>query len=134
MKNRNLYWIVGVIVLIIIILLLIFRGFNGGEDNWIKDLKGVWSEHGNPSSAPDYVKEQKDAVFCAKNKYSLAKDDRMNFSSQCLGRCENFSVDIVHVPRNAEDDLAVNQCSDYKIGITKNFIELDKNGEIVRVV
>lgn len=39
----------------------------------------------------------------------------------------------MNVPRNEEDGKNENQCRDYKNGMTKHFIELDKNGAIVRI-
>ncbi len=55
-------------------------------------------------------------------------------NSQCLGTCGDYAVDIVHVPRTEGDNLIENQCEDYKTGKVNHFIELDKNGEIVRIV
>ena len=75
-----------------------------------------------------------DAVLCAKNLYENAKTSGMIFGSQCLGTCGEYAVDIVHVPRNADDDKPGNQCDDYINGKVSKFIELDKNGKVVRVV
>lgn len=107
--------------------------FGGSEDSWIKDEKGVYVKHGNPDSVPDYVKEQQDAVSCALSLYDAKKQEGMQFSSQCLGSCNDYAVDVVRVPRNNEDNLVENQCLDYKEGKVSNFIELDKEGNIVRI-
>jgi hypothetical protein len=56
-----------------------------------------------------------------------------NFSSQCLGSCDAYAVDIVHVPRTEEDDLEENQCETFRRGQLKHFIELDDKGNIVRI-
>lgn len=72
-------------------------------------------------------------IECAKNLYYIAKEEGMIFDSQCLGACENYAVDIVHVPRISEDDLFDNQCEEFREGKVSNFIEIDKNGEIVRI-
>jgi hypothetical protein len=130
MKKKNLYWIVGIIILIIIFI-AIFRGFSG-EDDWIKDSSGAWIKHGNPSNIPSYVLES-DTAQCALNLYQSASTMNMQFNSQCLGTCENYSIDIVHVPRNSDDNLPENQCSDYKNGLTNHFIELDKDGNVIRI-
>jgi len=45
----------------------------------------------------------------------------------------NWVVDIVHVPRTAEDNLPENQCQAYLEGRAKHFVELDTNGNLVRV-
>jgi len=58
----------------------------------------------------------------------------MQFSSQCLGTIGDYAADIVHVPRNDEDNLAENQCEDYRRGKVNHFIELDKDGNIFRIV
>ena len=70
---------------------------------------------------------------CAVGLYEKAKQEGMNFSSQCLGTCGDFAVDIVHVPRNKEDDKPENQCNEYLQGKVTKFIELDKEGAIVRI-
>ena len=42
-------------------------------------------------------------------------------------------VDIVHSPRDLSDDLPENQCRAYLEGRATHFIELDANGNLVRV-
>ena len=82
--------------------------------------------------------------------YNEAKASGVQFSSQCLGsivvtegipffkwfskNVTEYVVDIVHAPRDDEDNLLENQCEDYRAGKVKHFIELDKDGKIVRVV
>lgn len=127
---------IGMIVFGVIILVLIFGLLfliRSPEDSWIKDSKGVYVKHGAPSSTPSYVKEQQDAINCSLNLLEEKKNSFLNFSSQCLGTCNNYAVDIVHVPRTSEDNLVENQCQDYREGNVHNFIELDKNGEVVRI-
>lgn len=126
---KKSYWILIIIAVLVIILFMVFRV--GGEDSWIKDSRGVWIKHGNPSETPNYVLEQQEKISCA-----LGKFDNFNgeINSQCLGICEDYAVDIVHVPRDSEDNKAENQCSDYANGLVNHFIELDKNGEVVRIV
>ena len=133
MKIKYILIIIGIIVLIGIVLLLL-RGLNGGEDNFIKDSKGVYIKHGNPSIIPDNVKFQQDAISCANDLYNQAKINGMQFYSQCLGKCNDYSVDISHFPRIPDDNLKTNQCSDYMSGITNKFIELDVSGNIIKVL
>jgi hypothetical protein len=134
-KKQRIYFIVGIVILIVIIggILLSLRIFNGGEDNWIKNSLGIYIEHGVPDSIPDYVLDQQNGISCALDLYSQAKLNGIVLNSQCLGSCGNYSVDIVNVPRSLEDDKSENQCSDYP-KVTPYFIELDKNGSIVRVL
>ncbi len=122
--------------MIIILFLLIAWAFvrfviGGSEDDWIKDSRGVYVKHGNPAETPGYVLWQKAAIACASDKFLNFTEEK---NSQCLGICGNYAVDIVHVPRTEEDNLTENQCEDYGNGVVNHFIELDKDGEIVRVV
>lgn len=114
----------------------LFIVFRGSEDNWIKDNKGIWIKHGNPSSTSQQVESQQKAIIDALELYSR-KSQEINFSSQCIGVVGSeikYAVDIIHVPRNAQDDLPENQCDDYKAGRVNHFIELDKEGNIIKVV
>jgi hypothetical protein len=132
MKKRKYWTLFAAVALIIFGSLLFLRGLlNGGEDNWIKDSRGVYVKHGNPSETPVYVLEQKEAINCAYDKFGNFDEEK---SSQCLGTCKDYAIDIVHVPRTAEDDLMTNQCEDYKNKIVSHFIELNQQGEIVRIV
>jgi hypothetical protein len=131
---KKAYWIL-IVVLLVIGFFMVFRP--GGEDSWIKDEKGEYVEHGFPSETPDYVKEQQIAIIQAKELYFQKKQEGIEFSSQCLGTVGEeirYVVDIVHVPRNEEDDKLENQCEDYREGKVEHFIELDQEGNIFRIV
>jgi hypothetical protein len=78
--------------------------------------------------------EQQEAINCSSELYNFGKVVYENFSSQCLGTCKNYAVDIVHTPRTEYDNLPENQCEDFRNGKVKHFIELDKDGNIVRIV
>lgn len=125
-----------IVVVVVIIAFLRFNPFssNGKEDNWIKDSKGIYIKHGTPAETPDYVQEQEIVLGCAKNIFYSFNMTKTPIFSQCLGVCKDYAVDIVNVPRIAEDDLVQNQCEEYRRGLVSHFIELDKNGEVVRVV
>jgi hypothetical protein len=131
---KKIYLILIIIGILIVGWLFVRFILGGSEDSWIKDSRGVWVKHGNPASVPDNVKEQQTAVSCALGLYDEKKAQGIEFSSQCLGSCGNYAVDIVHVPRINEDNLVENQCDDYRQGKVSKFIELDKNKEIVRIV
>ena len=132
MKIGSVTTLILVIISVVIVLALLFILLRGNEDDWIKDSKGVYVKHGNPASTPGYVLEQQNALSCANDLYSQAKSNVIVFNSQCLGACDNYSIDIVHVPRTIEDDKSENQCSDYP-HVTPYFIELDSEGNVVRV-
>ena len=63
----------------------------------------------------------------------MAQKSEKVYNSECLGVCGNYAVDIVHVPRNADDDLKENQCSAYLDEQVKSFVELDSSGNVVLV-
>ena len=127
-KMQVLFIVVG-----ILIGFFILRGFvGGGEDNWIKDSKGVYVPHGHPKSVPAEVKTQHDAIDCALKLYMTQKPVN-GYNSECLGLCKDYAVDVVHVPRNAEDDKSENQCLSFIEGQVDNFIELDSSGNVVKI-
>ena len=126
--------ILAIVILVLIIFGIIFIISKFHEDSWIKDSKGVWIMHGNPKQTPPEAREQQVAISCASELYASKNLEGMNFSSQCLGSCGNYSIDIVHVPRISEDDLKENQCSDYLNKKTNHFMELNAVGNIVRIV
>lgn len=128
-----MFWIIGIIV-ILIVLGIIFVLLRGDEDDWILDSNGVYIKHGNPFNVPDYVRAQQETVACALSLYNDKKNSGMDFISQCIGKCGDYSVDIVHIPRSEEDNKVENQCADFRAGVTNHFIELDSKGEIVRIV
>jgi hypothetical protein len=115
-------------VIIILALILIFM--RSPEDSWMKDKVGTYIPHGNPASTPEEVMEQQAALQCAREKLNNFTDEK---SSQCLGICGDYAIDVVHVPRSVEDNLAENQCEAYANKQVSHFIELSKDGEIVRI-
>lgn len=133
LKMKKAYWILIIIGILIAGWIFVRFIIGGSEDSWIKNEKGEYVKHGFPSGVPSYVKEQQDSIICALQLYQQKKQEGMQFNSQCLGSCGDYAVDIVNVPRNEEDNLVENQCEEYKKGKVSHFIELDKEGNIVRV-
>jgi len=131
-KKRRIIVIMSVVVLVAIVLLM-FRGFSG-EDNWIQDTRGIYVMHGNPDEVPEKVKLQESALRCAQELYLDMKSVGVKPSSQCLGVCFGYAVDVVHNPRIADDDKKENQCGAFLNGSVKKFIEIDKTGQILKVV
>jgi hypothetical protein len=132
-KGKKIIWLAGGIAVLVAIALVCLRLFAGGpEDTWIKNSRGIYVEHGAPAETPSEVTEQQQAIDCANEVYKKAKELAV-LDSQCLGTCVGYAIDIVHVPRIASDNLAENQCADYKDGKVSHFIELDKDGNVVRV-
>lgn len=131
---KKIYLIIGIILLLVIGWIFIRFVIGGSEDDWIKDSRGVWIKHGIPYETPDYVLEQQQIIDQALSLYEQRKSEGMEFSSQCLGIVGNYAVDIVHVPRSGDDNKIENQCEAYRNGEVTHFIELDKAGNIIRIV
>jgi hypothetical protein len=119
---------IGIIIILVAILVILRLP----EDSWIKDSRGVWVKHGSPYKTPDEVLSQEKAIVCAKYLYNSSNFEEL--SSQCLGSCDRYAVDIVHVSRTEEDNLEENQCEDFVRGELNQFIELDADGSVVRIV
>jgi hypothetical protein len=81
--------------------------------------------------------EKLGAVDAAREVYAEEGEGKDLSSGPCLANplddpYENWVVDVVHSPRQAVDDEAVNQCSAYRDGDAKHFVELDEYGHLVR--
>lgn len=65
---------------------------------------------------------------------SIKRGDNLK-SGPCLTNAlmPEWVVDIVHSPRTPEDDLPSNQCKAFLEGSAKHFIELDVDGNVIRV-
>ena len=88
----------------------------------------------------NYQRKLKDETETAVNQayflYDTEKQRGRDFSSgPCLTNAllPGWVIDIVHDPRQPIDDLSSNQCSAYLEGSAKHFIELDPEGNLVRV-
>src|SRR3989344_7773156 len=127
------HWTIVGIVLLVLVIAAIGVARPWGGDRWIKDSRGVWVRHGNPSRVPEYVEEQQGLIDDVLALYSNSQVSGMEFESQCLGVVGEYAVNIVHVPRSDEDDLAENQCSEFLNREVSHFIELDKKGNVVRI-
>ena len=125
---KKSFLIAGIFLLIIFGIFLFFRM---QEDGWIKDSRGVWIKHGNLAETPSYVLEQQQIISCASDLFHNFTQEK---NSQCLGTCGDYAIDLVHVPRTSDDNLASNQCPSFLNKEVSHFLELDSNGEIVRIV
>lgn len=79
--------------------------------------------------------EADDAVAAAVNIFRQHSGDIDLTNGPCLANNlkPDWVVDIVHYPRESVDDLPENQCQSYLEGLAKHFVELDQNGNVVRV-
>ena len=131
---KKLHWTLIVIVILVVVWIFVRFFIGGNEDSWIQDNRGVWIKHGVPYETPGYVIEQQQIINQALSLYEQRKSEEMEFSSQCLGVVGNYAVDIVHVPRSEDDNKIENQCEAYRNNEVTHFIELDKDGNIIRIV
>lgn len=76
------------------------------------------------------------AIQKAEQLFTEQRRAGIDFSSgPCLSNDlqPNWVADIVHNPRKSVDNLPANQCPAYLEGRAKHFVELDTNGQLVRV-
>lgn len=76
------------------------------------------------------------AVNQARSVYEEKKAKGYDFTDgPCLTNdlSPDWVADLVHDPRVAQDDLEKNQCQAYLEGRAKHFVELDLDGNVVRV-
>lgn len=139
-KSRSgMYFLVSAIVVLIIVAFAYFyfgdKPAEVARNGWEKDSRGVWAKQGNPAATPDNVLAQQDAITCGERLYRVQKPyGEYKFTSECLGKCGDYAVDVVNVPRNEQDDLQHFECLEYLNGNVKNLIEVDSDGNVVRVL
>lgn len=79
------------------------------------------------------TKEQ--AVELAQQAYqqALARGETLS-QGPCLGVImPGWVVDIAHKPRQSIDDRPENQCAAFRMGEAGHFVELDPQGNVIRV-
>ena len=79
--------------------------------------------------------DERTAVAAAKAAYADAKAAGTDLTDgPCLGRVlPDWVADVAHDPRTDVDDDPANQCADYRSGEVDHFVELDPDGEVIRV-
>lgn len=85
---------------------------------------------------PGRWREGDTAVNQAQHFYELKKQTQEDLSDgPCLSNAlmPSWVADLVHSPRQPVDDLPVNQCSNYLEGQAQHFVELDLDGNLIRV-
>lgn len=86
---------------------------------------------------PGISREADEAVRQALQLYKDKKSTGYDFStSKCFTNdlMKNWAVDLVHVPRNSSDNLPENQCHSFLEGRAKHLIEIDKDGNLIRIL
>ena len=80
--------------------------------------------------------EQETVINQAKLLYKHTKEKGQDLSNgPCLSNAlmPGWVLDIVHSPRQVIDDLPQNQCAAYIEGSAQHFVELDLDGNLIRV-
>lgn len=80
--------------------------------------------------------EQETAINQAKLLYNYTRQRGQDLSDgPCLSNAlmPNWVLDIVHSPRLPVDDLPQNQCAAYIEGSARHFVELDVEGDFIRI-
>lgn len=106
------------VIIIVVLFILILAVLNIGDVRFLRAS----------------IASNEDNVVCAHALYVGLARAGVELDSQCLGICGNYSIDLVHVPRRSVDDVPENQCREYRENITVGFIELDRDGNVVRIV
>lgn len=136
---KKIYLILAGILVLFILLLIILRGLSG-EDSWIKDSDGFWIKHGNPYETPANVLEQQKLIEEALKLYHDKIEEGVDFhvfssDKQSLGVSldGNYGFFVVWTPENGKVDMQRYSNLD-ETGKLKNFVLLDRDGNVVRVV
>jgi len=85
--------------------------------------------------ASQQMTTKEEAIAEAQKIYAVHKQEGTDFSrGPCLSNrlIPDWSLDIAHNPRIAEDENDDNQCSAFLEGQAKHFVELDPDGNLIR--
>lgn len=96
----------------------------------------LWFNTEKKEYQPGISASDDQAVNQAQFAYQQAKKREIDMSSgPCLTNAllPGWVADLVHSPRQKIDDLPENQCQAYLEGGAKHFVELDLDGNIIRV-
>jgi hypothetical protein len=117
-----------ILVLAVIIVTALVTVFGNNHNPFERKLKNVYK--------PGVDIEDDRAVDQARKVYRQKKDQKIDFTDgPCLTNdlLPDWVVDIVHNPREAIDNLPENQCAAFMEGRAKHFVEMDAEGNVVRV-
>lgn len=115
------YTMVGVLVLFVLVML-------------IMRVKPISTEE--KESVSKYTSFEMDLVEQAQKVYEIKVKEGWDFTNgPCLSNnlAGAWVIDIAHSPRQAIDDLPENQCTAYLTGQASHFIELDLDGNLIRL-
>lgn len=90
-----------------------------------------------PKASNNPVTISQNVLDLAEKLYQEKKAQGLSFSDgPCLSNniFPDWVVDIAHNPRQPIDDITENQCSAFREGKAHHFIELDPNGNLIRMM
>jgi hypothetical protein len=81
--------------------------------------------------------ERDRAVAAAAQAFEQTRDQDVDFTdgpciADPLASMPNWVVDVAHDPREDVDDDPANQCASYRSGDADHFVELDRDGNLIR--
>lgn len=90
---------------------------------------------GQPVSTPESSEQMAIAACIQKCKDALVIGQELN-QGPCLSNeiVKDWVCDVAHSPREAVDNQPENQCSAYREGITKHFVEVDTSCKLIKAV
>jgi hypothetical protein len=102
---------------------------------WLLFAALLLAGFGRRDTGPHRPDEQQRAVDIAQQLFRQKKADGVSMSrGPCLGEImPDWVADVVHNPRQPIDEDPDNQCSAYRNGKAHHFVELDTDGNVVRV-
>jgi len=142
-------------IIIIILLMFLFVIIFGGIVRYVKN-KQMRDVKNKQMRGEEYMKtlshfplygtfeeEKEVAIQNAKIMFKRRKNQIKDISrGPCLGEIvasngsdfdlPTWVVDIAHSPRQEVDDKPENQCSAFREGRAKHFVELDENGNLIK--
>jgi hypothetical protein len=132
-KNNKLYYLVGGLIIAITFLMVSILLNNTGT--WVLTDNGLWVAQGEPRTMPGAVLDQQLLILAAQALYDEANGANTNLAyGPCLGSIgDDWVVDIAHNPRIDVDEDPVNQCLEYRNGSASHFVELDTDGNLIRI-
>ena len=119
--------VIGVVLLAVVVMLAIGAIFRIGEIGPVAD------EEVDDAAREAFVEEVVQHGQILLTERLNAGDDLSH--GPCLDNGDTFAdwvIDIAHDPREAVDGEPENQCSAYRRGSAKNFVELSLRGDVIR--
>ncbi len=139
MRKYKSFWIlIGMLLVVSVIATACTKGY----DKHIKNIA-------NTNFSKEYIEEttssntstfNPDPVEMCIELCQRAKQQGMDLSQgPCLSDIMDYNVsdyvcDVAHWPRQEVDNLAQNQCQEFRAGLKQHFVEVDENCKFIRKI